>query len=232
MKVAVITDTHWGARNDSQVFTEYFKKFYKEIFFPTLEERGIRTVIHMGDVVDRRKFINWKTVYQMREAFFDACYGRHIELHLIVGNHDTYFRNTNLVNSLQGLRLDNNHQFHIYEKSTEIEIDGIKLFMQPWICDENKEESLKALEKTKAQILFGHLEVKGFEMHLGQYSQSGVDASLFKNLTWLLVVTFTISLTMVTYTILVIHIKLLGLITKIQEGFIYLILKLESWSLS
>ena len=179
-KIAIITDTHWGARNDSQVFAEYFKKFYKEIFFPTLEERGIRTVIHMGDVVDRRKFINWKTVYQMREAFFDACYGRYIELHLIVGNHDTYFRNTNLVNSLQGLRLDNNHQFHIYEKSTEIEIDGIKLFMQPWICDENKEESLKALEKTKAQILFGHLEVKGFEMHLGQYSQSGVDASLFK----------------------------------------------------
>ena len=115
MKIALINDTHFGARNDSQAFMNYFRKFYEEVFFPTLEERGIRDIIHLGDVVDRRKFINWKTVYQMREMFFDACYGRYINLHLIVGNHDTYFRNTNIVNSLDGLRLQNNHQFHIYE---------------------------------------------------------------------------------------------------------------------
>jgi hypothetical protein len=59
-------------------------------------------------------------------------------------------------------------------------LDGTKFFMQPWICDENREHSLKAMEETNAQVLFGHLEVKGFEMHAGQYSQSGVDASMFK----------------------------------------------------
>jgi len=179
MKVALINDTHFGARNDSQAFMNYFKKFYEEVFFPTLEERGILNIIHLGDVVDRRKFINWKTVYQMREIFFDVCHGRYINLHLIVGNHDTYFRNTNIVNSLDGLRLEENHQFHIYQESTEIELDGNKFFLQPWICDENKEQSLKAIEETTAQVLFGHLEVKGFEMHAGQYSQSGIDASMF-----------------------------------------------------
>ena len=180
MKVAVITDTHWGARNDSQAFMDYFRKFYEEIFFPTLQEQGIDTIIHMGDVVDRRKFINWKTVYQMREMFFDVCYERNINLHLVTGNHDTYFRNTNQVNSLSGLRLADKENFTIYEKSTEIELDGTKIFIQPWICDENKEESLKAIEETNSQLLFGHLEVRGFEMHLGQYSQTGVDASMFK----------------------------------------------------
>ena len=44
MKVAIITDTHWGARNDSQAFTNYFIKFYEEIFFPELLERNIDTV--------------------------------------------------------------------------------------------------------------------------------------------------------------------------------------------
>ena len=180
MKVAVITDTHWGARNDSQAFMDYFRKFYEEIFFPTLQEQGIDTIIHMGDVVDRRKFINWKTVYQMREMFFDVCYERNINLHLVTGNHDTYFRNTNQVNSLSGLRLADKENFTVYEKSTEIELDGTKIFIQPWICDENKEESLKAIEETNSQLLFGHLEVKGFEMHAGQYSQTGVDASMFK----------------------------------------------------
>jgi DNA repair exonuclease SbcCD nuclease subunit len=180
MKVAVITDTHFGCRNDSQAFMDYFRKFYEEIFFPTLQEQGIDTIIHMGDVVDRRKFINWKTVYQMREMFFDVCDERNINLHLVTGNHDTYFRNTNQVNSLSGLRLADKENFTVYEKSTEIELDGTKIFIQPWICDENKEESLKAIEETNSQILFGHLEVRGFEMHLGQYSQTGVDASMFK----------------------------------------------------
>ena len=180
MKVAIITDTHFGARNDSQMFSNYFKKFYEEIFFPTLEKRGIRTVIHMGDVVDRRKFINWKTVYQMREVFFDACYGRYITLHIIIGNHDVFFRNTNIVNSMEGLRIESNHQFHVYTEPTEIELDGTKLFMQPWICDENREQSLKAIQDTEAQILFGHLEVKGFEMHIGSFSREGVDASMFQ----------------------------------------------------
>ena len=180
MKVAIITDTHFGARNDSQMFSNYFRKFYEEIFFPTLEERDIHTVIHMGDVVDRRKFINWKTVYQMREVFFDVCYSRNINLHIIIGNHDVFFRNTNVVNSMEGLRIENNNQFHVYTEPTEIELDGTKLFMQPWICDENREQSLKAIQDTEAQILFGHLEVRGFEMHIGSFSREGVDANMFQ----------------------------------------------------
>ena len=180
MKVAIITDTHWGARNDSQVFTDYFAKFYKNIFFPTLEKRGIRTVIHMGDIVDRRKFINYKTLFQMRHHFFDACYGRYINLHMIIGNHDTFFKNTNSLNSMDCLRLHDDHQVHIYEEPTEVDFDGLKCLMMPWICDETREQSLKAIQDTEAQILFGHLEVKGFEMHIGSFSREGVDANLFQ----------------------------------------------------
>ena len=180
MKVAIITDTHWGARNDSQIFTEYFAKFYKNIFFPTLEERGIRTVIHMGDIVDRRKFINYKTLFQMRHHFFDACYGRYINLHMIIGNHDTFFKNTNSLNSMDCLRLHDDHQVYIYEEPTEVDFDGLKCLMMPWICDETREQSLKAIQDSEAQILFGHLEVKGFEMHIGSFSREGVDANLFQ----------------------------------------------------
>ena len=180
MKIAIITDTHFGARNDSQVFSNYFAKFYENIFFPTLEKRGIRTVIHMGDVVDRRKFINYKTLFQMRRHFFDACYGRYINLHVIIGNHDTFFKNTNSLNSMDCLRVHDNHQVHIYEEPTEVDFDDLKCLMMPWICDENREQSLKAIQDTEAQILFGHLEVKGFEMHIGSFSREGVDANLFQ----------------------------------------------------
>ncbi len=187
MKIAIITDTHFGARNDSQVFMDYFAKFYKDIFFPTLLERDITTVVHMGDIVDRRKFINYKTLYQMRHHFFDQCWDRYINLHLIIGNHDTFFKNTNDVNSMSCLRMmtngyegDGGGLVRVYHYPTEIELDGLKCFMQPWICPENEAESLDMIAKTDAQILFGHLQVRGFEMHRGQYNYEGTSAAIFK----------------------------------------------------
>jgi DNA repair exonuclease SbcCD nuclease subunit len=189
MKLAIITDTHWGARNDSQAFTDYFIKFYEEVFFPELLERGITTVIHMGDIVDRRKFINYKTLYQMRRHFFDRCWEQYINLHMIIGNHDTFFKNTNDVNSMDCLRMmrsgsegDGGGFIRVYEKPTEVDLDGTgtKVLFQPWICDENLADSHEAIENTTAQILFGHLEVRGFEMHINQFSQTGVDAKVFE----------------------------------------------------
>ena len=62
MRVAVITDTHYGARKGSKHLHDYFEKFYKDIFFPTLEKEGIETVIHMGDIFDSRKSIDLQSL--------------------------------------------------------------------------------------------------------------------------------------------------------------------------
>ena len=71
MITAIITDTHFGARNDSTAFSSYFAKFYTDIFFPYLKKHNIKHLIHMGDVFDRRKFVNYKTLYDARQYFFD-----------------------------------------------------------------------------------------------------------------------------------------------------------------
>ena len=54
MKIAIITDQHFGARKNSQIFHDYFLKFYENVFFPTLEKEGITTVVDMGDTFDSR----------------------------------------------------------------------------------------------------------------------------------------------------------------------------------
>jgi len=59
MKIALITDTHWGARGDSAAFAEYFNRFYYDYFFPYLSDNGITRIFHLGDIVDRRKYINF-----------------------------------------------------------------------------------------------------------------------------------------------------------------------------
>ena len=40
MKIALVTDQHFGVRNDNTKFLDYFEKFYSNIFFPK-EDIGI-----------------------------------------------------------------------------------------------------------------------------------------------------------------------------------------------
>ena len=78
MKIALITDTHFGARNDSQAFAKHFYQFYSKVFFPYLDEHNIKTVVHLGDIVDRRKYINYTSARLLREALIKPLNKRNI----------------------------------------------------------------------------------------------------------------------------------------------------------
>ena len=95
MKVAIITDTHFGARNDSQFFSDYFFDFYEGQFFPYLQQHNIKTVFHLGDLMDRRKYVSFKTAKEFRERFVFPSQHLKIDFHCLVCNHDIYFKNTN-----------------------------------------------------------------------------------------------------------------------------------------
>lgn len=178
MKIALINDTHWGARNDSPAFIDYFNKFYEEVFFPYLQENNIKTLIHLGDVVDRRKFINHNTAHNFKLKFWNKLEELNIDTHILLGNHDTYYKNTNEVNALQNLSISKNTK--VYHKSDTVTFDGLDILFLPWICDDIIEETLHTIDNSTAQIVMGHLEIKGFEMHKGHVNEQGLDKSLFK----------------------------------------------------
>ena len=182
MKIALLNDTHFGVRNDSPAFLEYQVKFYDEQFFPYLEENNIQTLIHLGDVTDRRKFINFKTASVFREKFFKRLWDMKIDTHIIVGNHDTYYKNTNKVNSVTELftTFDGKHEPWIYTGPKEVEIGGCRMLFLPWICDDNIDDSIYAIDNSTAEICMGHLEIKGFEMQRGIMNEQGLESSQFK----------------------------------------------------
>jgi len=176
MKIALITDTHWGVRNDQLAFLDNNKRFIDEVFLPYLDAHSIRTVIHLGDLVDRRKFLNINTAKRLRSDFIQPLHARGITPHLIIGNHDTYYKNTNSVNSIREFY---EHDFTIYESAAEVEFDGVPILFIPWICDDNREDTLKLIGTTNAQIALGHLELAGFEMYRGSPVSHGDDRVLF-----------------------------------------------------
>ena len=180
MKIALITDTHFGGRNDSKAFDDFFKKFYEEVFFPELKKREIKNIFHLGDCFDRRKYINFDSLRSCREYFFNKTLEENIVVDMIVGNHDTYYKNTNNVNSPE-LLLQDYLNVTIYSKPKTITISGRDILVLPWICTDNYEESLKHIEETTAKICFGHLELEGFQMWKGQENKEGFDPKLFRN---------------------------------------------------
>lgn len=179
MKVAIITDTHWGARNDSQAFIEFYRKFYENSFFPTLEEQGIDTILMLGDTFDRRKYTNHATVKAAKDIFFNKLQEKNIKAYIIIGNHDTFYKNTNDVNTVDLMLLEYDNIVSI-SKPTTIEIDGTKIAMIPWICADNYTECFNEINNTEAEICMGHLEIAGFEMYRGHASEGGLSPDSFK----------------------------------------------------
>ena len=178
MRIALITDTHWGARGDSQAFADFFNKFYYGFFFPYLKENNITQIIHLGDIVDRRKYINYLTAKNLRK-FVGHCDTSGIKLDVLIGNHDTSFKNTNEVNSMNELFEHSSYDVSYYSSPTTKEFDGLKIALLPWVCSGNYDESMKFVNETDAQILFGHLEIQGFEMYRGSFNDHGFDAKQF-----------------------------------------------------
>ena len=177
MKIALITDTHWGVRNDHLAFMENNNLFLDNVFFPLLVKHNIGTIVHLGDLVDRRKYININTANRLRVDFLDKMIG--YDVHIIAGNHDTYFKNTNEINSIREL-VDEKYDFKIYDRyAEEVSFDGTPILFIPWICDDNRQRTVEIINGTKSTIAMGHLEIQGFEMYKGSIVSHGDDASLF-----------------------------------------------------
>jgi len=178
MKVAIITDTHYGARKNSKLFHDYFLKFYNNIFFPTLEEYGINKVIHLGDAFDSRKGIDFSALSWAKNNIFDRFQEMGIDVHLITGNHDCYYKNTNEVNAVD-LLLREYDNVTVYSEATEVEIDNRNILFIPWINQDNEESTFKFIQNSNSKCAMGHLELSGFRAHRGVIMDHGHASELY-----------------------------------------------------
>jgi DNA repair exonuclease SbcCD nuclease subunit len=178
MKIALVTDTHVGVRGDSDTFADYQDKFWYGIFFPYLEENGITDIIHLGDITDRRKWINYKTLNRFRDLIHKMA--DEYSLRVIIGNHDTYYKNTNEVNSMNCL-FDGG--FSAFSEPREVYLISSQhepILFVPWINASNYDKTMEMIEKTTASVCMGHLNLHGFEMARGLLNAEGMDHRVFK----------------------------------------------------
>ena len=179
MKVAIITDQHFGARKNSKLFHDYFLKFYNDVFFPTLEQHGITTIIDMGDTFDSRKGIDFSALSWAKNNYYDRLQQMGVTVHTIVGNHTAYYKNTNEVNAVD-LLLREYGNVIVYSQPTEVKLDKLKALFIPWINNENQEKTLKLIRNTTCKCAIGHLELQGFRVNRQIVMEHGLESKLFE----------------------------------------------------
>ena len=182
MKIAIITDQHFGCRKNSKLFHDYFLKFYNDIFFPYLEENGITTIVDMGDTFDSRKGIDFSALAWAKDNYYDRLKDMGIHVHTIVGNHTAYYKNTNEVNAVD-LLLREYDNVTVYSESTEVKLDKLNVLFIPWINKENEETTFKLIQSSTCKIAMGHLELNGFRAHRGCIMDHGHPGELYSEFT-------------------------------------------------
>ena len=182
MKIAIITDQHFGARKSSKFLHDHFKRFYDDIFFPYLQEHNITTVVDMGDTFDNRRSIDLWAINWAKENYYNRLRDMGITVHTIVGNHTAYYKNTNEVNTVD-LLLKEYKNVRVYSECTEVKLDKLKVLFIPWINDENSESSFLSIKSSHSKCAMGHLELNGFRAHRGHTMEDGLDGDIFEKFT-------------------------------------------------
>ena len=177
MKILLITDQHFGVRNDNQHFINHYRKFYSKVVIPFIKASGIKEIISLGDAFDRRRYINFHSLDEAKEMWFDQLIKLGCNHTMLIGNHDIYYKNTLKINAPHEILGEYN--FEVIDKPITKSYDGTDILMLPWICDDNKSEVFEAVQRSKAPVLMGHLELNGFEAHPGHIMESGMDGTFF-----------------------------------------------------
>lgn len=180
-RVCILGDTHFGVRNDNILFHDHFEVFFKEMV-NDLIARDINVIIQLGDLFDRRKYINFNTLSRSKQYFFDLLANAGITLHTLVGNHDAHFRETLEVNSsslVLGEYMQGQSVF-VYEDPTTITIGNTTIDVIPWICKDNEQDVMKFMANSRSDICVGHFEIASFSMYKGVEAHGGLPIDMFE----------------------------------------------------
>lgn len=164
MKIALISDLHFGVKQSDQTFQKSQLKFFENQLVEELKMRNIKNIFVLGDIFDTRQAVNVQTLNVVMNLFKNTF--ADFDIKVIVGNHDLYYKTTTDVHSL--VALNELPNVEVFEKPSTFEFHGHNITMLPWITD----YSAKLTEKS--EYCFAHLDIVGFMMDRVNVCSDGI----------------------------------------------------------
>jgi DNA repair exonuclease SbcCD nuclease subunit len=172
-RISIVADTHFGIHKNSVKFLDSQLKYFHEECFPYLRLNKIDTIVILGDIFDNRQAINTLILKRVYREFFKPL-NEFKSVHIILGNHDTYYNTSIDIHSMPFLDEFDNIKLH--EDITTIDIFGHSCTFIPWQVDNTYLQNLPS-----SDYCFGHLDINGFSMYKQKLSDSITDANRFTN---------------------------------------------------
>jgi DNA repair exonuclease SbcCD nuclease subunit len=178
-KFLLIGDVHIDFNHSLDYHHNLFEKFMFEVLPEHINKHGVDKIIFMGDTFDSRKQPNTNSVRFITDCLdrFLSMY-REIDIYMITGNHDVYWKNTNKVTSLDYFNMCfNSDRIHIIKDPTEM----YNMLLLPWITQDNREVIMEAVNKSEMEYCLGHFEFSGFKQHKNDtFLSKGMSITEFK----------------------------------------------------
>lgn len=175
-RIFIITDTHFGVRSSSIEWLDIMKDYFYDFFIPFLR-RNVEPgdiLIHCGDLFDNRSSLNLLVLNSVIDIFDEIR--RILPVYIILGNHDTYLKSSNDINSVRILSFM--EDINVIQEPEVLETDtGKKLFFLPWRV--NYEAERDQINKTDANYLFCHLDINLFKFNAYSTVTTGNDPNIF-----------------------------------------------------
>lgn len=188
MKILMISDIHLGVKKNSDFFLNVIKDFFAEQVHKAIVDNDVEQVWILGDFYDDRYNTNVLVdnvaidiVKNLLQSF------KKLEIKLLTGNHDIYYKNSLKVSSLKKFE-KLNPRVEVVKDVTEYDLDGCKALAVPWLVHGSDNWSkFKAVTneyeetgKSKFDLCMGHFEINGFEVVKNVFHEDGLKQSEFE----------------------------------------------------
>lgn len=158
MNRLLITDTHFGCRQNSTTWLKSQLRFIDEQIIPYLKSHPNTRIIHLGDVFDSRSSISPMIAKIVRDKFVEISKYTP-DFIIIAGNHDFYSPANDDYDTLSMVFRDCNIKLVI----KDILVDEEDLYV-PWYCF--KKDLTNILQQhPRIKNIYTHADIRGEDLH-------------------------------------------------------------------
>ena len=178
MKLYCISDLHFGVHANSTKWLDILLDWTNNWLTDQVKRSDPDDILFIfGDIFENRQSIN-VNVQQKTKAAINRL-SKLIKIHILLGNHDVYYADSNEVTSMN--IFDDNPNMTIYSKPQVVNYCGIDVLVLPWDKDPNSVAKIAAEHAGRCRNMFGHMDVNGMIYDNTRPVLSGMDRKVLKD---------------------------------------------------
>jgi DNA repair exonuclease SbcCD nuclease subunit len=159
-KIAFVSDLHIGKYSNNEKWHQTVIE-WSEWFARSLKRNKIKDVVICGDIFDNRSEIGVNTIHTANVVFKNL---KEFNLYVLIGNHDSFYKNKLDVNSV--CVFDEWPNVEVFVTAETRYVNGVHIQFVPYDC---------VPKDIKTDIMCGHFDINGFRMNRHKICEGGIN---------------------------------------------------------